>query len=380
MNTNRWDDMSKKKIVLITQSGSGGVRRHVTDLIDGLDLAKFEVVLIYNAQFADHALTDWIAMHQDTVKVYNVPTMTRAIHLKQDMRAFWTLYKILKTEKPDIVHAHSSKAGIVGRLAAAATGVTDVYYTPHGYAFMSSEFSTPKKIIFAGIEGVFSRLFTRMTLPVSQSEMDVAVKYHVDRPGKFHVVENGIQSIDKDYRGWARSELQAKDSDIVVGNVARLSHQKNPEQFIRVAAEVLKQNSNFKFIWVGDGPLKEEMATLLAGYDLGNRVVLLGNRDDAQYLMAGFDAYFVTSDFEGYSYALLEAARVGVPVFGKKVNGVVDFAAEYSLATLYAEDAENCEVAGIIQSKMANRTTDEPTFYNHGYAGMMQEINGIYLD
>lgn len=133
---------------------------------------------------------------------------------------------------------------------------------------------------------------------------------------------NGLPAIDFPSKKTIKESLGLKESNIVIGNNARLSFQKDPFLFMEVAKEVIQQDPNYHFVWAGDGPLFKEVKAFLIKHDLTGNVHLLGERTDSERIVAGYDHYLITSRYEGLPYSLIEAIRAGVPIIGKKVTGV----------------------------------------------------------
>lgn len=313
----------KKKIVLISEALGGGVRRHIIDLLENLDKNKFEIYFMYNLDRADSIISEKIINNEiNDVKLIEIKNFNREIGIK-DIKAYISIYKELKKIKPDIVHCHSSKAGVLGRLAAKILGVKSIYYTPHAYYFQNPNSSKVSKKIYLYIESILSKFFTTKTINVSYGERDIALKYNLDKLDKFCVIYNGIKEIDEislDKKKLLVNEFNIKDDDIVVGVIARLNHQKDPHSFIDIAKEITSKNNKVKFIYVGDGELYEEINLRVNNENIKN-IILTGFRSDTDDILSIFDIFLTTALYEGMPYALIEACRAKLPIVATDIEG-----------------------------------------------------------
>ena len=300
----------------------GGLRKHIVQLIEQLDQEEFDLYFIHGTKKMDHCFSDQYMQLKDRATFIPCPTFTRNVDVKNDYVTYRFLKQQMKEIQPDIVHCHSSKAGALGRIAAKRNRIEQVFYTPHAYSFLSSEFKQSKKTLFIWIEKMLSRYATKKTFNVSEEERMAGIKLHLDNPSKFIVIRNGLPAIDFPSKKTIKESLGLKESNIVIGNNARLSFQKDPFLFMEVAKEVIQQDPNYHFVWAGDGPLFKEVKAFLIKHDLTGNVHLLGERTDSERIVAGYDHYLITSRYEGLPYSLIEAIRAGVPIIGKKVTGV----------------------------------------------------------
>lgn len=311
----------KTHLMFIVEAMGGGVRRHVIDLIRHLEEDCFELSLVYGAGRADHAFFTAIGPLRHKIHVYPSENLVREIAPKKELAAYRELVALMRREKPDVVHCHSSKAGVLGRLAARRAGVPVVLYTPHAYAFQSLEFSEAKKRLFIAIERWMGRHATTAIIHVSEGERSYAARHRLAKPERLLTVYNGIPDTPLPQRAALRRELGLPEDATVVGVAARLNKQKDPLTFARIAKQALQARPELYFVYIGDGPLLGEMKDFVAAHGLRERVLLPGYRDDAEYVVAAFDAYLLTSLYEGFPYSLLEALRAGVPVVATRVVG-----------------------------------------------------------
>lgn len=318
------EPMEGKKRLLIVQEAMGGCGRNVVDIVNGIDHSKFDVTVAYGTNRIDDYYRNAIPEMEKHATLIPIPELVRDLSAGNDIKAWLHIRRLIKQIRPDILHCHSSKAGIIGRSAAVGGHVSKVFYTPHAYAFQAWEFSESKKRFFAFLERVFSRFLTTRTFNVSNGERNIALQRHIDRPDKFKVVYNGIPDVALPSREEALRLLglsDLPDGAVVVGSTVRLAKQKDPMTFVRIARAVVERNPLAHFVCVGDGDLQDEVARFVADNGLSDNVHLLGYRDDAELIVKAFDVYLLTSLYEGLPYSLVESLRAGVPIVATDVTG-----------------------------------------------------------
>ncbi|GEN50384.1 glycosyltransferase [Alkalibacterium pelagium] len=371
--------MEKKKVLLIAETMEGGVRRHVMDLINGLDTDRFTLTLVYGNR-VDAPFSKNMNKLKEKAVLIHLPSLTREINIKEDMRALTTLKKIIKLNNPDIVHCHSSKAGVVGRLAAKSSGVRKVFYTPHAYSFQNDSFSQSKKRLFITIERLLSRRSTTYTFNVSQQERSEAIRRKIDRENKFKVVYNGIPMVDLPDKYQLKTELGLTPDTYIIGNNGRLSYQKDPLRFLMIADKVISRNSNIHFVWAGDGPLNDECREYIRAHQLEDNVHLLGFRDDAELIVSAYDLFLITSRHEGLPYSLIEAMRASVPIIGFRDSGIDEIVTEEN--GVMVDGVEQAEAA--ILQYVENMTFSKDIIYSnfqHYYSidKMLKDLQSVYV-
>lgn len=311
----------KKKILFISESMGGGLRKHVVQLLENLNQEDFELYFIHGTETLDEIFLNKYLDLQKKCKLIPCDSLSREVHWKSDLKAFTFINKQIQTIKPDIVHCHSSKAGAIGRLAAKINRVSKIFYTPHAYSFLAPEFSQKKKSIFILIEKILSKYATTMTFNVSLGEKNIALKSRIDLENKFLVIYNGLPEINFPNKVSLKNDLNLESEWFIVGNNARLSEQKNPLLFMKIAKEVIEIDPSIHFVWVGDGPLEDKVIQFIKINSLNNNIHLLGFREDSEFIVAGYDLFLLTSNYEGLPYAPIEALRAGVPIIASNVTG-----------------------------------------------------------
>lgn len=315
--------ISKIRIAFVVEAMLGGIRQHVCDIIRNLEKEEYEIYLIYSDIRADGKFYMLLPeFEQAGVHLIQCNEMRREIS-KWDFKAYKRLVEIFKEVRPDIVHCHSSKAGVVGRMAAKRYGVNRIYYTPNSYAFQSPDISALKKALYIITEVILARFMTTKTINVSLGEMNLARRYHLDRSDKFVLIYNGVEEkvISKINKEHLRRRLKVTEDKVLIGVTARCARQKDPMTFLQIAAAALKINDNLEFIYIGDGPLENDMRRWIDEWGLENKIRMLGFRSDAADIVGVLDIYLSTALYEGLPYSMLEAMRSGVPIIATDVVG-----------------------------------------------------------
>jgi len=260
------------------------------------------------------------------------PFLKREINLKNDWRAYKWMVGKFKKIKPDIVHSHSSKAGILSRWAAKEAGVPVIIHTFHGFGFTPLQPWFVRKF-FIFLEQMAAKKSTRLIF-VSHANRDQAKELNIGKEKKYEVIRSGI-GIEKfvptqkhEYLG--RKDplrtlgIELKDEDKVVGNVSCFKPQKCLHDYIE-ACRRLKDKGNYKFVLIGDGKLRPELekqveeAGLKGFFDMQQSW-----SEDIHRMIPEFDIMLHTACFEGLPRVFLEAMASEVPIVATNVDGATD--------------------------------------------------------
>lgn len=357
-------EKKKERLLLINQSGKGGLRKHLCDLISNLDYETLDVWIVYNDKEVDDLFRQTIMKLSGKLTPVLIDSFVRELDIKNDFKTYFMISKLIKEIKPDIVHCHSSKAGVLGRLAARRRKVKKIFYTPHWYSFLSPEFSPLKRKIFIVIEKYLSIHATTKTFNTSYGERESALSYNVDIKNKFEVIYNGLPKIKFPNKIDIRKELNLPQDVFLFGNTARLSHQKNPILFIEVANEVIKNNKNIHFVWIGDGPLMEEVKLKVDSLDTSDNLHLIGSKENSEFLVHGFDAFLSTSNGESFGYSAVEALRAGVPVLLSNVMGHNEICVPYENGLLFSNERTSDITSKVFDFINWKKTSDTEKIVN----------------
>ncbi|MCK7604892.1 glycosyltransferase family 4 protein [Geobacillus stearothermophilus] len=306
--------MKKVRLLYICEAMGGGVRRHLLDIIENIDLGSYDIHLIYGKNRADKIFLNSLpSLKQKGIYLYELKELDREISLKKDSKALIKIIKIINSINPDIVHCHSSKAGALGRAAAYLCGVKNIIYTPHAYMAQSPNLSHKKMKFYVGLEKLFSKI-TKVTINVSEGERQFALQNGIVTTNNSTVIYNGISRKDK-------YKKIRKNNRIIIGTVARLSEQKDPITFYNIAKNIVSKYDSVDFRYVGDGPFYEILKNKIEKDNLQKRIQLVGFKNNISDELAEFDIFITTSLYEGMPYALIEALSEGLPIVGTNVTG-----------------------------------------------------------
>jgi len=255
-------------------------------------------------------------------EVVRLRHMVPVVSLRTDPQALRELTGELRNGRFDIVHTHSAKAGALGRIAAYRVGVPAIVHTFHGFPFHDFQL-WPLRAAYIQIEKRLGRI-TDQFLAVGGAVAAQAINLRIAPAERIRTIASAIDlnipPASPGNRAAARRLMDLPDDALVVGTVGRLAPQKAPQDM--VAAIAAMDRANVYCVWVGDGPMREEVARLVERRNLANRFLLLGERRDVAALLPGFDVFALSSHYEGLPCSLVEAMTCGLPVVATAVNAV----------------------------------------------------------
>lgn len=303
---------------VITLLEPGGAQRNTLYTVGHLDRTRFTAQLVAGA---GGPLDDEARALPD-VAFETEPRLVRPIDPRADLAAVPALVRRLKRLAPDIVHTHSSKAGIVGRWAAALAGVRTVVHTVHGWGFHPAQ-PRASRALFVLLERWAARVTTQW-IAVSRANAEDGGRLGIVDPGQVRIIRSGIDLAR--FRaarrsGRLRAELGLADETPLAGMIACFKPQKAPLDFVAVAARVARSHPDAHFVLAGDGELRPAIERALAEAGLGERVHLLGWRDDPDVVTGDLDVLVLTSLHEGLPRVVPEAMAAGVPAVATAVDG-----------------------------------------------------------
>jgi Glycosyltransferase len=323
----RKSESKKIRILMgVTLSEMGGAQKVVYDLLASLSSLQYELTLVTSP---GGELIDWVKELnrncENKIKIVTLPSLEREISIKNDVKTFIELFRIIKKGRFDIAHFHSSKIGILGRIAAFLAGVPRIFFTAHGWGINEYQ-SRLKQVLFTFAERMAGIMCSKI-ICVSDFDMEKCIKKKWANRNKLCVIHNGAAEMPASY-GKLRKELCIPDDELIVGTVMRLKEPKDPMTFIRAAKILIKKKQNVRFIIIGDGPLKEKCIALIKDNGLENKVIMLGKRRDARELLVDFDIFVLLSKWEGLPITIIEAMLAGKPVVASDVGGVSELVSD----------------------------------------------------
>jgi glycosyltransferase involved in cell wall biosynthesis len=318
---------SVKIVRVIGRLNIGGPAIHTVLLTEGLQDGRFQSILVTGTIGKTEGDMAYLAA-QHGLAPHVIPELGREISWWDDPVALWKLYRLLRRERPTIVHTHTAKAGTLGRLAAAAAGVPVRIHTFHGHVF-HGYFSPLKTRVFLLIERLLAKITTRI-VAISEAQLaDLAQRYGIAPANKFQVIPIGLdlEPLLAQPARRATEETGARRDELIVGFVGRLVPVKDPLLALRAfhaVATRLPGGRRIRLVVVGDGELRADIEAYVRDTGLVAQVEFCGWRQDMGDLYRRLDAVILTSKNEGTPVALIEAMAAGLPFVATAVGGVRD--------------------------------------------------------
>ncbi|PVX45896.1 hypothetical protein C8C85_1705 [Flavobacterium sp. 103] len=313
------------KVVHIIEALGGGVYTYFKDLSfyfgDDEVVKDLSTTIIYsgNRKEIDPEKIEYeFSKGVSLIKI----NMVRDFSPIQDFKSILHLRKELQKLNPDVIHLHSSKAGVLGRIACFLLFKRmQLFYTPHGYSFLRTDISNLTKKTYWFIEKSFQQLFGGITIACGDTEYEIAKKI-----GKSMLIRNGI-NIDE----VSRQSVKPKNQTLTIGIVARITTARNPELFNTIALRF----PDFNFVWIGDGELNSTLTApniKITGWFM--------DRNEALKELSVIDIYIQTSLWEGMPIAVLEAMAMKKPILATNIIGNKDIVVHNETGFLFNEIEE----------------------------------------
>jgi glycosyltransferase involved in cell wall biosynthesis len=345
-------------LLLITLAEVGGAQTYVASLLPAL-VGKFDVAV---AAHGSGPLRE--AAEAAGVRFFPLRRVRRPISPWRDLAGLLELVRLLRRERPDILHASSSKAGVLGRLAGFLARVPVRIFTVHGWAF-------------AAHSGVSSRLYrwadrlveplTTVTICVSEREREAGLAAGTCSPERTVVIPNAV-----DVAGALRSRPIERKRPLILA-VGRLKAPKDFPTLIRALGDL--PPDSFEALIVGDGPDRPGLEEEIQALELSDRVRLAGERRDVPQLLAAADVFVLSSASEGLPVSVLEAMAAGLPVVASRVGGVPEQVSDGETGLL-VEPGDPNELAAAL-----HRLTADPSLRRRlGAAGHARAEQAFDLD
>ena len=322
-----------KVVHIITRLDMGGSAQNT--LLTCRELSrKYEIVLVHGLSI-ESQMTDREKETVDReineavergVKVMAIPSLVRRISPLQDLKALFWLWRLLIRERPSMVHTHTSKGGILGRLAAKLAGVPIIIHTPHGHVFYG-HFGPVVSRFFLFTERVMARITDRM-VTLTEAERNDHVALSVSGPEKIATIHSGVD-VDRFMNvqvniAEKKRRLGLNSKGLLVGTVGWLLSIKGPVHLLRAMPYVWENHPETSLIFVGKGGLEKGLKEEVHRMGVWDKVKFLGWRDDIPEIMQVLDVFVLPSLNEGMGRVLVEAMAAGKPVVASRVGGILD--------------------------------------------------------
>ena len=305
-------------LTVITRLELGGAQRVALHTASNLDRDVFEAGLAWGPG----DVLDDEARALDDVEQFEISDLVRPVAPISDLRALASLRRTIRRFRPHVVHTHSSKAGVLGRLAARLERVPSVVHTVHGFGFTPLQSPVKQKLFFSA-EKIAAR-WTDHFVAVSRVNRDRGIELGLWKPDQVSVIRAGVD-LDRfrapgDGRE-TRRQLGVPDGVSVVTQIGNFKPQKAPLDFIEAAARIVERFPEVCFVMVGDGPLRGEAQTRAAELGIADRVIFCGWWNDVPGLLAATSVSVLSSHHEGLPCSVVESLAAGVPVVATAVDG-----------------------------------------------------------
>ncbi len=263
--------------------------------------------------------------------IHVVPSLRRDLHPLQDIAALFSLWRLMRRIRPVLVHAHTSKGGFLGRLAALLAGVKPRLYTPHGTVLTGYFRSVPQRL-FAWLERLSARWTTRI-IGLNRLETEAYLAVGIGRALQHDQIPNGIElerfaPLPEPERTQRRSDAGLGADEVVMITVGRLVPVKDQRTQIEALAQMGIDREAWRLWIVGEGPERAPLEELSRQKGLTDRVIFLGQRDDVPDLLGLADLFLLTSINEGFGLVLVEAMACALPVVATRVGGIPEVVAD----------------------------------------------------
>ena len=335
-----------KVMRVIARMNVGGPAWQVSVLTRGLVPPDFDSTLVCG--YVSDGEADFIALRDPELPCRQIEGLGRSVKPLDDLRAFVTLVRLMRAEKPDIVHTHTAKAGVLGRLAAIVARVPIRVHTFHGHV-LHGYFSprVTKAIVF--IERLLARRTTALAAVGSQVRDDLLAA-NIGRPDQYRVVPPGVSIEGSHDKAEARARLGLPVDAPIALFVGRLTQIKRPDRLIEAFGTVLTSQPGAILTIAGEGDLLDETKAKAA--DLGDSVRFLGWQSDLSAVYPIADVVVLTSDNEGMPVTLIEASMLGIPCVTTDVGSAREVVLDER--TGFVTSSESADIAAAVVRVLSN--------------------------
>ena len=313
--------MKRIKLLHVLTTTAGGLGQSVLSLVEQLDPERFEVTVAFGPGYPhDRKFID------RGIRV--VPVRMKRGLKPTNLLGLWDLYRLMRAERFDLVHAHSSVAGFLARLAARISGVPAVLFTLHGYASLNHRHPIGRPFLWL-LEKTVDR-WTDYYVAVSKYVEQVWLQRGIVSPSRVSVIYHGIERRPSPDGGAVlkKMRLGLPEEAPIIGTVGLLEEQKGTEYFIRAIPLILPSFPTARFVVIGSGPLQGRLRALAEELGVSRSLHFLGWRDDAAEMIEAIDLFCLPSLRESLGLVLLEAMSYAKPIVATRVEGIPEVVAD----------------------------------------------------
>lgn len=366
---------------IIARMNVGGPAVQVSGLMRGFDSSKFDQRLVTGYCAADEA--DYLDTVATDVTATRIKGLGRSISPKADLGAFIQVVHEIRSFRPDVIHTHTAKAGVIGRLASIVSGHKSIrVHTYHGH-LLHGYFGKGKTQLVILIEK-FLALFTTRLLAVGKKVMDELLAAGIGKPKKFSVMPPGLALGSLPSRTAACASLHLDPSKTYCAFIGRITKIKRPDRFLDVVGELNRRNVPLHFIVAGAGDLLDYSRERSVQENLP--VTFLGWREDVETVLAASNMVLLTSDNEGTPLSLIQAGMAYLPIVATKVGSVDEIVVDGKTGLLTDLSTDSIVSAvSKLTSDLALRTdmgmaAHEYTMQRYSVERLVRDHQQLYLD
>jgi glycosyltransferase involved in cell wall biosynthesis len=302
---------------LIARMNVGGPAIIVAELMRELDSERFEVTLVTGHCAEDEV--DYLSEVATEIPVTRITALGRSVTILGDIKSFLTLLKIIRGFKPDIIHTHTAKAGVLGRIAGLiAYPRAKRIHTFHGH-LLHGYFSPLKTNFIILIERVLAS-FSAALIAIGNQVKDDLLAVGVGNPNQYSVIFPGLEELDTQSKANARKELGLDVDNVYIAFVGRLTQIKRPDRLIEIARYLKNNHPKDQLLITGAGEKFAETQDTAMRESLP--MLLLGWRNDIGRILSASDIVILCSDNEGIPLTLIQASQAGLPIISTNVGSV----------------------------------------------------------
>lgn len=315
-----------KVLHIITRLDKGGSAENTFLTAKGLDKSKFDVTVM-GGPVEDPAQDRRDQLEESGVRYIHIRELVRNINAWKDLLAFFKIFRCLVKNKFEIVHTHTSKAGLLGRLAAKLARTRVIVHTPHGHVFFGY-FGSFKTRLFIYLEKRASQITDRIISLTDREKQDY-ITYKISSEDKLVTILSGIElkrfkQLSENQKDNLKKELGIPQDSLVIGTLGRLVPVKGTEFLIEAAKHVHFQHPNTSFVFAGDGPLRKRLITKAQELGLTKNTFFLGWRENVSQILSIYDIFVLPSLNEGMGRVLAEAMALEKPIVASDTGGIPD--------------------------------------------------------
>jgi glycosyltransferase involved in cell wall biosynthesis len=331
-----------KVMQIIARMNVGGPAVIVAELMRGLDKSAIEQILVTG--FCDENEADYLDTVAKDVKATRIAGLGRSVSLIADLKAFFGLVSLIRKYKPDVIHTHTAKAGVLGRAASLLAGRGAVrVHTFHGH-LLHGYFSKGLTRVVVLIEKFFASR-TKVLIAIGSKVKDELLAAGIGSTEKYRVFFPGLPAPKALAKADAQNLLGLSTQTLYITFVGRLTQIKRPDRLLDVANECKQRGLDLRFLIAGEGELFESAKARAERERLN--VTFLGWRSDIAQIFAASDIAILTSDNEGIPLTLIQAAQAGLAIVATNVGSISDIVINESTGYLTSSSAS--EMADAIE-------------------------------